>query len=72
MRTLLAEMRRFAYVRPRVPRTPTIAQRTICSTFSLRVDKKKVDELLTPLSQKYADAKDEVRLAPFYLAVISK
>jgi len=35
----------------------------VISTTNIRaLDKKKVDELLNPLSQKYADAKDEVSL----------
>jgi hypothetical protein len=37
-----------------------VAKRHIHITPSVYADKQKVDQLLQPLSQKYADAKDEV------------
>lgn len=53
-------MRRFVYWTPRLPYRVSPGQRLLATTTTRAVDKKQVDELLNPLSQKYADAKDEV------------
>ncbi len=55
-------IRRLAYSRPQLLYRLSPWQRVISTTNIRALDKKKVDELLNPLSQKYADAKDEVSL----------
>lgn len=54
--------RLLAYSRPQLLYRPSPGQRAISVTNIRALDKRKVDELLNPLSQKYADAKDEVSL----------
>ena len=62
LRGKLSMIRRLVYSRPDLLYRQSSCQRAISTTNFRALDKKKVDELLNPLSQKYADAKDEVSL----------
>ena len=49
---------------------PCPSNRAFAATASVFVDKQKVDQLLNPLSQKYAAAKDEVSLKSLRLTQV--
>ena len=49
---------------------PSPSTRAFTAAPGVFVDKRKVDQLLNPLSQKYADAKDEVILKSLRLTKV--